>query len=70
MRRGVGGWVFQQPAERGARVRARPDVFNDVTGEIFHYGLVWNPGHGLAQAQKNKNLRNVPGVTAKHEINP
>jgi hypothetical protein len=49
---------------------ARPDVFDPLTGTIYDYKFVRNPGQGLSTRQINKNMNNVPGVTNQFEINP
>jgi hypothetical protein len=58
------------PASYGTAGSARPDVFNPVTGRLFDYKFVRNPGQGLRSRQRARNAANVPGVTSQHEINP
>ena len=57
-------------ASYGTAGSSRPDVFNPVSGEIFDYKFVRNPGKGLGPAQRAKNVKNVPNVTKQTEINP
>jgi RHS repeat-associated protein len=62
-------WLGGSPAKYGTKGSARPDVFDPLTGTIYDYKFVKNPGQGLSTRQINKNLSNVPGVTSQFEIN-
>ncbi|MDX2109330.1 MAG: RHS repeat-associated core domain-containing protein [Verrucomicrobiota bacterium] len=63
-------WVSGSPVSYGTKGSARPDVFDPLTGTIYDYKFVRNPGYGLSAAQRAKNLTNVPNVTIQLEINP
>ncbi|MFN6993905.1 MAG: RHS repeat-associated core domain-containing protein [Aquincola tertiaricarbonis] len=54
----------------GTKGSARPDVFDPLTGNIYDYKFVGQPGQGLRASQVNKNAANVPGVVRQVEINP
>jgi hypothetical protein len=64
----VGGAKMRVP--HGTPGSSRPDVYNPVTGELFDYKFVRNPGTGLGSRQRARNASNVPGLTSQHEINP
>ncbi|OPZ88954.1 MAG: hypothetical protein BWY74_02928 [Firmicutes bacterium ADurb.Bin419] len=63
-------WLNGNVVLRGTAGSSRPDVFDPLTGIIYDYKFVKNPGNGIPSAQMNKNLRNVPGVTNQLEVNP
>lgn len=54
----------------GTKGSARPDVFDPLTGNIYDYKFVGQPGQGLRASQVTKNAANVPGVARQVEINP
>lgn len=58
------------PVNRGTKGSARPDVYDPITGTIYDYKFVKNPGKGISQRQQNHNSNNVPFVTNQIEINP
>ncbi len=49
---------------------ARPDVYDVLSGVVYDYKYVKNPGLGIPYRQQNNNLRNLPYVTNQIEINP
>ncbi|MCL1919446.1 MAG: hypothetical protein FWG14_14330 [Peptococcaceae bacterium] len=58
------------PTYRGNKGSARPDVFNDKTGDIFDYKFTRNPNPQISPAQQARNRANVPGVTRQTAIHP
>jgi RHS repeat-associated protein len=63
-------WLLGVPVPRGTPGSSRPDVFDPLTGTIYDYKFVRQPGQGIPATQQAKNLRNVPGVATQFEINP
>jgi len=59
-----------EDVKRGFLGSARPDVYDPLTGTIYDYKFVKNPGKGLPSAQMEKNIANVPGVINQVEVNP